>query len=174
MPQVSLAQPMADLAKTKTEEAEALPVLPPGRDNFSLTEAGFQFATIHVKQPVGHTVEDALRPEYWVHHARYLKAEQASGRPDLAGSKIELRTLDHAHYAELYVRAVHENTRVLDLLGEPIYFGPKKVGTAQFDVRWNVGNKGFDVIRQSDRYVVASKLQTREMAQEWIDKTMRH
>lgn len=150
------------------------PVLPPGRDGFSITEAGFQYATIHVKQPVGHTVEDALRPEYWVHHARALKAEQASGRPDMAGSKIELRTLDHAHYAELYVRAVHENTLVVDLLREPVYFGPKAVGTKELEVRWNVGNRGYDVIRQSDRHVVASKLPTKEAAVEWIDKTMRH
>src|SRR5688572_9951901 len=115
------------------------PVLPPGRDNFSLTEAGFQYATIHVKQPVGHTVADALRPEYWVHHARYLRADKESGRPDLSGSKIELRTLDHAHYAELYVRSVHDNTLNVQLLGEPIYLGVREAGTDAFEVRWNVG-----------------------------------
>lgn len=160
--------------KDEVRKEPPKPVLPPGRDNFSLTEAGFQFATIHVKQPVGHTVEDALRPEYWVHHSRYLKAEQASGRPDLAGSKIELRTLDHAHYAELYVRAVHDNTLVVQLLREPVYLGLKSAGTDSFEVKWNVGERGFYIVRKSDKQVVASKLPTKDAAQEWIDKTMRH
>jgi hypothetical protein len=168
------AQLAAKAATPKIEPAK--PILPPGRDNFSLTEAGFQYATIHVKQPVGHTVEDALRPEYWVHHARFLKAEQASGRPDLAGSKIELRTLDHAHYAELYVRSVHDNTLIVQLLGEPAYLGLRDAGDDAFEVRWNVGAKGFDVVRKSDKKIVApaSELKTKEAAQEWIDKTTRH
>jgi hypothetical protein len=167
---------VAEHRKTELKKEPPKPILPPGRENFSITEAGFQFATIHVKQPVGHTVEDALRPEYWVHHARYLKAPPNSGQSDLVGSKIELRTLDHAHYAELYVRAVHDNTLVVDILREPVYFGPKNVGTDQFDVRWNVGARGFDVIRKSDKKIVApaSELKTKEAAQEWIDKTMRH
>lgn len=171
---------MSDVSVATAKKPVAQPVepekivLPPGRDNFSITEAGFQYATIHVKQPVGHTVEDALRPEYWVHHARWLKAEQASGRPDLAGSKIELRTLDHAHYAELYVRAVHDNSLVVQLLREPVMLGLQKAGTDAFEVKWNVGERGFYVVRKSDKQTVASKLPTKEAAQEWIDKTMRH
>ena len=178
MPEVSLAQPIAQIAKAAPKVAEKIeppkPVLPPGRDNFSITEAGFQFATIHVRQPVGHTVEDALRPEYWVHHARYLKSQPNSGQSDLVGSKIELRALDHSHYAELYVRAVHDNTLMTQLLREPVYLGLQKAGDTSFEVRWNVGNRGYDVIRQSDRHIVASKLATKDAAQEWIDKTMRH
>lgn len=177
MSQVSLAQPLAQVAKNaKTAEKDEAPriVLPPGRENFSITEAGFQFATIHVKQPVGHTVEDALKPEYWVHHARYLKAPPNTGQSDLVGSKIELRALDHSHYAELYVRAVHDNTLVVQLLRDAVYLGLQKAGDDAFEVRWNVGNRGYDVIRESDRAIVASKLATKDAAQEWIDKTMRH
>lgn len=165
-----------DAEKPKAETKDgALPVLPPANNRFSITESGYAYAEIDVTQPVGHTVEDALRPEYWVHHAHKLKARPLTGEADRTGAKIRLRTDDHAHYAELYVRAVHDRGLVVQPLGSPITLGPKARESSRFEVRWNVGARGFDVIRKSDREVVApaSKLKTREEAESWITETLK-
>ena len=79
---------------------------------------------------------------------------------------------DHSAYAELYVRAVQERGLIVALLGEPIYFGPKTAEHAKFEIKWNVGKRGFDILRKSDREIVADggKLKTREQAMAWIDR----
>jgi len=165
---------VAERPKVEKKEA-ALPVLPPSQNRFSITEAGYAYAEIDVTQPVGHSIEDALRPEYWVHHSHKLKARAFTGEADRTGAIIRLRTDDHAYFATLYVRAVGEHGLVMQLLTEPVYLGPKSVETTGFDVRWNVGNRGFDVIRKSDRSIVADSkmIKTREQASIWINETMK-
>ena len=127
--------------------------------------------------PVGWTLEDAFKPECWVQVCHLLQREAATNTPDRAGAIIRLRTYDHAFYAELYVRAVQERGLLVGVLREPVYFGPREVpDTTKFEARWNVGKRGFDIIRKSDREIVAdgTKIKTREMAQEWIDKSLRN
>jgi hypothetical protein len=148
-----------------------LPVLPTANHRFSITESGYAYAEIDVTQPVGHSVQDALRPEYWVHHASKLKARAFTAEADRAGAIIRLRTDDHAHYAQLYVRAVHERGLEVQVLGEVFHLGANVDGTKAFDVRWNVGKRAFDVIRNSDREIVASGLKTKEAAVGWITET---
>jgi hypothetical protein len=130
------------------------------------------FGTIQVVQPQGHTIEDALRPEYWAHHAHKLKGSTMTGVPgkDWAGSIIQLRTEDHAHYAELYVRAVLERALAVQLNQQPEYFGIKAVETKRFRTRWNGAKKAVDVIRKSDNQIVATAA-TKELAKDWIEKT---
>jgi len=158
--------------EVKAEKIEQLRALK--RASFQSSE--FAYANLSATLPVGWTVEDALKPEFWVHVTDMLQKTPVTNEPDKAGAIIELRTVDHAFYARVYVRAVQERGLIVQLLGEPVYFGPKEVKAAsQFEVRWNVGKRGFDIIRKSDREIVGdgSKIPTKEAAQDWIDKTLK-
>lgn len=149
-----------------------LHVLPGSNDRFVPTDSAFAYATIQVRQPVGHTIEDALRPEYWVHHSHRLKANPITGQADWAGAKLELHIDDHSHYAELYVRAVMERALIVQIINGPHYLGIKSAETTGYEDRWNVGRRGFDVIRKSDRQIVGH-FPTRELAKAWIDETLK-
>lgn len=157
----------------KIVETPQFNVLPAPNDRFSITEAGYRYAEVDVTQPLGHTVEDALRPEYWVNHAHKLKARVFTGEADRSGAIIRLRTEDHSHFAQLYVRAVQDRGLIVQLLGAPISIGSKPKNESGFEVRWNVGKRGYDIIRKSDRELVGdgAKFPTAEAAQEWIEKT---
>jgi len=145
--------------------------LPAAQERFMVRGDSFAYADIDVTMPVGHTVDDALKPEYWALHAHKMMRPQFNSGPDWSGAIIYLRTEDHAFYAQLYVRAVRQASLEVQLIGEPTIFGPANVDTAGYEVRWNVGKRGFDVIRKSDRMLVVGgdKMRTREDAQEWID-----
>lgn len=134
-----------------------------------------RYGRMHVTLPVGWTIEDALKPEFWANVANQFRKVEMTNDPDRIGTIIELRTIDHAFYAEVYVRAVQERGLVVQLLGEPVYFGPKAVESTAFEVRWNVARRGYDIIRKSDREIVgeAAKFPTREAAQDWIEKTLK-
>lgn len=167
---------MADPVKPVEKLAPPPNVLPAASRHFSIRDSGYAHAEVDVEQPVGHTVDDALRPEYWVNHAHKLKAPAFSGEADRAGAILHLRTQDHAHYARLYVRAVLERGLMLQLL-EKFDLGTKPVekDSDPFKIRWNVGKRGYDVIRSSDNEIVgdASKFPTREMAMQWIAGTLK-
>jgi hypothetical protein len=142
----------------KVEKEAPLPVLPTSKQRFSITESGYAYAEVDVTQPIGHTVTDALRPEYWVHHTDQLKARPFSGEADRSG-----------------VRAVGERGLIVQQIGETTILGLKAVDSKAFTVRWNVGKRGFDIIRNSDSEIVgdASKFSTKEQAQSWINETTR-
>lgn len=133
--------------------------------------AEFAFGRFSAVLPVGDTIADAVKPEYWRDVAVKLSKNPFTGDPDKAGSIIEIRTVDHAFYAELYVRAVQERGLIVHLIREPVYFGPKQVKTGAYEINWNVGKRGYDVIRKSDRSIVAdgTKIKTKEQAQAWVD-----
>jgi hypothetical protein len=133
----------------------------------------FAYARMSATLPAGWDIEDALRPEFWVHVVDQFKKNPFTNDPDRVGAIIELRSEDHAFFAEVYVRAVQERGMVVALIGEPTYFGPKEIKADGFEVRWNVGKRGFDIIRKSDREIVAGgdRIKTREQAQAWIGQT---
>ena len=171
---------MSDVASTETASKVKTEI--PKEPDHILKLADFQisdyaYADFAVTLPVGWTLDDAMKPEFWVQVCHKLQREAVTNEPDKAGAIIRVRTRDHAFYAELYVRAVQERGLLVSVLREPMYFGPREVpDTSQFEARWNVGKRGFDVIRKSDREIVAdgAKIKTREMAQEWIDRTLRN
>lgn len=138
--------------------------------NFQTSE--FAFARYSVVLPVGWTLDDVLDPDAWAHVAHKLDRNKISNDPARIGTIIEVRTEDHAFYAELYVRAVRASA--LDVW--PI-LGPVRLGASQdkptgnFDVRWNVGKRGFDIVRTSDKVVVAQGLPKKEDAYAWIEQT---
>lgn len=132
----------------------------------------FAYARFAVTLPVDWTVEETLKPEFWANVAYRLRTDPMSGRKDFPGSIITVRSADHSFYAELYVRAVQDAGLVIALVREPVYFGLRNVKSDNFETRWNVGKRMYDIIRNSDREIVAS-VKTKESAQDWIDKTMR-
>lgn len=139
--------------------------------DFKLCE--YEYARFSARLPIGATFQDALKPEFWVQVCHLLRKNPVTNEPDKSGAIIEIRTVDHAFFAELYVRAVQEKGLVVAVLREPVYFGQQEVKSDRFDVRWNVGARGYDVIRRSDKEVVAKALSTKEEAQSWIDTTLR-
>ena len=136
---------------------------------FSVSEASFAYPNIDVTLPLGHTVEDALQPEYWALHANRMMRPDFSVGADWSGAIIHLRTVDHSMYAQLYVRAVRGTEVTVALIGEPTYFGPKSVGTSGYHIRWNVGARAYDILRKSDNQIVAQRIKTKEDAQSWIE-----
>jgi hypothetical protein len=138
----------------------------------SLQMSEHAFARYSVVAPVGWTIEDLLDPEAWAHVAHKLEKTQLTNEPDRSGAIIEVRTEDHAFYAELYVRAVRKMALDVDVIQfKPL--GPQtEKKTAGFDVRWNVGARSFEVIRQSDKEVVARALPKKEDAYAWIERTI--
>ena len=117
-----------------------------------------------------------MQPEFWSHVCHMLQKQPVTNEPDRAGAIIELRTADHAFYAELYVRAVQDHGLVVELLGDIKTFGPKAVSgngkASKFEIKWNVGKRGYDVIRVSDREIIGDghKLKTKEMALAWVEE----
>lgn len=138
--------------------------------NFQTSE--YAFARYSAVLPVGWTLDDVLDPDAWAQIAYKLDKNKITNDPARVGAIIEVRTEDHAFYAELYVRAVRN--MALDV--QAIRYerlGPKEeVQTAGFDVRWNVGRRGFDVVRKADGVIVADGLPKKEDAYAWIKKTI--
>lgn len=166
MSEVALAAPSVKVVTPEVEPPKAL-------KETALALSEFAFARYSATLPVGWTIEDALKPEFWVRVAHKFQKTPVTGEPDKTGAIIELRSVDHALYAQLYVRAVQEKGLLVQLIGKPEFFGPQAVDSKSFEARWNVGKRGYDVLRKSDKEIVASGLPTKEAAQEWIDKTMR-
>lgn len=132
----------------------------------------FAYARMSATLPEGIDFLDILRPEYWANVAYKLKADNMTGRRDLSGTIISVRTADHAFYAELYVRAVSDRGLVVGVLKEPVYFGPKEIKSNQYKSRWNPGKKGWEIQRVSDNEIVAGPFPIKEAVQDWIDKVV--
>lgn len=142
--------------------------------------------------PAGTPFEDCLRPGFWANIVHLMKRNIMTGGADRSGSIIELRTEDHAYYAEIYVRGVLERGLIVRCTGPAIDPATKQAcpidlqtgmalgaasrtreqgPVAHLVPKWNPGKRGFDIIR-SDGQIVADgrEFPTREQAEEWIGK----
>lgn len=138
--------------------------------NFRASE--FAYARYAVTLPVGWTLDDLLIPEAWAQVAHVLDKTPMTNEPPRVGTIVEVRTEDHAFYAELYVRAVRKMALDVQVtLGPVLLGGEQKEVKGNFDVRWNVGKRGFDIVRKSDKVIVADGLLKKEDALAWIEKT---
>ena len=131
----------------------------------------FAYARYSVTLPVGWTLDEILDPEAWAQVAHVLDRVPVTGEPPRVGTIIEVRTEDHAFYAELYVRAVRKMALDVQVISGPVTLGVEKKDPQKFDVRWNVGKRAFDIVRKSDRVIVADGLPKKEDAYAWIEKT---
>lgn len=134
--------------------------------------------------------DEVLKPGYWSNVVHLLKRNPIANEPDRTGALIHIGTDDHAFYGLLYVRAVLERGLIVQCIGPCIdvktgkacpadlstggpWKGRTPIESDQFDLKWNLGKRGFDIIRKSDLQVVADggNFPTREAAVEWINKT---
>lgn len=132
-------------------------------------------AQFDITLPVGVPFEAALKPEFWSNVA-HLFAKQPGDIRDRTGSVIGIGSADHAFYGQVYVRAVRQQALVVETLMQPVYFGPRDVkDNASYKTRWNVGAKGFDIIRLSDSEIVghAKDFRIREDALAYIEDVLK-
>lgn len=137
--------------------------------HFSI-DGSYAYQRSAITLPVGWKFEWCLKPEFWAQVAYKFKGDKMTGGIDVEGGVVEVRTEDHAFYGELYVRAVRDDGIVAAVLREPVYFGLQEIKSSAFETKWNVGKRKFDIIRLSDREVVASA-KTKDDAQSWINAT---
>lgn len=167
-----MSETMVATPVVKTEPEPTVVKLPGAPERFSVRESSFAYPEVDVTMPIGHTVEDALRAEYWANHAHKMKRPTFSAGPDWSGTILHLRSDDHAFYAKLYVRAVKQASLIVSQIGDVTYFGPKEVKSKGYESRWNVGKQGWNIIRKSDREIVGFG-KTKEEVQLWIDEAMK-
>lgn len=155
-------------------------------------ESAYAYADCSARVPAGMPFEEVFRPGFWTNVVHLFQKNVAAGTPDRSGAIIHVRTEDHAYYAKLYVRAVLARGLIVQCVGPAIdqktgrscpvdlatgkpWTGSVPIKSDHFDIRWNVGKRGFDIIRKSDHQIVGdgSNFPTRELALEWIEKTTR-
>jgi hypothetical protein len=138
------------------------------QSTFQLSEHAYGRRSVTL--PVGWTLDEILAPEAWSEVAHLLEGNKLNGIPPQAGSIIEVRTQDHAFYAELYVRAVRKMALDVDVI-QAKTLGPKdeKPISGNYRPRWNVGAGGYDILR-SDGAIVgrASDFKLKEDANAYI------
>lgn len=154
---------------------------------------GHRYERLTATVPAGTPFEDALRPGFWTNIVHHMKRNIMTGGSDRSGCIVELRTEDHAWYAEMYVRGVLERGLIVQCAGPAIdprtgkacpvdlqtgmVWGAQTQPSAQpsatghLSAKWNPGKRGFDIIR-ADGQIVADgrEFPTREQADEWIAK----
>lgn len=110
----------------------------------------------------GATKEDLLRPELWVHVARWLTP----------GARVEVMTEDLSWIAEVIVRDVGQNSATVALIsytqlsaGDFIH----AVGQSEaLTVEWKGIGRKYSVIRESDKAVLRHGFNTRDAADQWV------
>lgn len=177
---------VADQPKTRQSLRKEQPKLLRPSD---LQELEFAYANMSARVPTGVTFEEVLKPGFWANVVKLFQKNTTSGQPDRSGAIIHVRTEDHAYYAQIYVRAVLERGLIVVCIGPsrdpksneacPIdletgsaWTGRKDLNSKEFEAKWNVGKRGFDIIRTEDQQVVADgmNIKTREAALEMLNK----
>lgn len=131
---------------------------------------GFGNARWQAYLPAGFAFEDALHPQFWANHARNMKASPGERRG--VGDIIELRDAEHTRIMELYIRGITNTEVFVGILSDRAIVPAVPVTDQTLDVRWNVGARGYDVIRKSDRTIIkgGAAFPLREQAVAWIEQ----
>lgn len=135
-------------------------------------QAEYPYPRFQATLPAGTPFEEVLKPEAWSIVAHKLAADPQTRMPAKIGIVVEIRTEDHAYYAEVYVRGAQKQALYVQTVLGPIMLGPqKKTESKTAKVRWNPGKKCHEVMRLSDNTIIQSDFQRREQAEEWLNKT---
>ncbi len=145
--------------------------------DLNMNPDGNRFGTIQFMLQPGHTIEDVLHSEFWAQVAHnFTRPSHSEG--NYAGSIIEIRNRENTVYVDLWVLAVMERGLLVEIMKPDAdgvcRFGPKEVIRPEdFEARWNVSKKGFDIIRLSDNEIVGDgkNFPTKKLVNDWIDKT---
>lgn len=110
-------------------------------------------------------------PELWESTAR--KFQMTIGGGPGYHNMVTVLNERHTLFGWFSVRAISDNQVTLDPIIPLTWFGPdvkEPVPGTNLKPKWNVGRKGWDVVRVSDGRVVqeGSKFKTTEMALAWI------
>lgn len=120
-----------------------------------LVASEFARTTYTMELPKGHTLEDALKPEYWVHVAMQLKL----------GDHIEILAHDMSFYAEAIVIGLTSKAAKLHcyLQSDVTANTEDMVEDDDFDVKFR-GRAKWSVVRKSDNAVIKEHLDSKEDA----------
>lgn len=153
------------MAETEAAPAANVTKLPPAYKILPerFKEISFGHTTWSATLMEGMTLEHAVNPIFWSHVASQIKA----------GDIIQVRTYDHSLFAEFYVRAGAPEVLVHLMRAHKI--GADVELPADFNIKWNVGARGYDVFRGKQLLKDGRNLPTKEQAVAWLDahrKTM--
>lgn len=115
----------------------------------------------------GQSIDEVMEGAFWVDQAPHLMGHDEKN-PKGIGDIIEVRQRSTGLYAEFIVREIGKGFIKVERLrmAEP---APVVIAeNAPLTTRWNVGKSSHEVIRQSDKQVMATGFQTRARAAEWI------
>lgn len=133
----------------------------------SFAVASFKYNRWSVDLDETQTLEDALEGPFWAGVADRIMGPDKTNIRGI-GDIIEIRKRDTALFAEVIVTAIGPGfVRVAPLRA----FEPKPAAeaeTAPLTTKWNASKKCHDVIRKSDKTVMASTFQTKADAVAWI------
>ena len=108
------------------------------------------------------TLDDTAKPEFWAHVADKLNR----------GDEVKIRAYDKAPLGTLFVRATGQGWAKVGIMER--WAAPdaalKEPEGSPYEAKWNVGRRGYDVVRKSDRQVIqpGDKFPLREDALAWI------
>ena len=129
----------------------------------ALNKPGYMISEWSIILPEEYPFEDCLLPASWAHVASQFDAR--------FHHFITVLNDQHTFHARLYVRAVQPNQMIVHVIDPPQNFGPTNVeAIGALKPQWNVGKRGFDVVRVSDGMTVqdGSRFAVKEQALAWI------
>jgi hypothetical protein len=118
------------------------------------------------------SLEDALKPEFWVDLASQVMGHDPAN-PKGRGDIIEVRKLDTGLYAELIITEVNKAYLKVRMQHKDQPAVAEVAEGSPLTTKWNVGKRTHDVIRKADGQVLASGFQAKEKAIEWIEDHLR-
>ena len=134
-------------------------------------QADFAYNRWSVTLPVGWTFNDTMDPDFWSNVAHLLAPSKMTNTPARVGDFIEVRTEDHSFYAELYVRAVREQSLIVAPVSDPVYFGKDVPSRVEgMHIRYNTQKRKYEVLRDTDNAVVGDGFDLKENAVRFIEK----
>ncbi len=125
--------------------------------DFSLTESVQMFIT--VTPPIGTTREDMLKPIFWTHVARRLKAFSEVRAMPRDGKWYGIYLVLYADQSQAKLKEL--SFHVLDDVEDSV------VESDPYLVKFISPPVRYGVIRKADNHVMKDKFQTREAALEW-------
>jgi len=117
----------------------------------------------YAKPESGTTVKDMLKPDYWTHVSFSLKQ----------GDRIEAIAEDGSWFAEFYVKYANKvETHVALMrdvtLGKPA--AKKETAEPEHLIKYVNQNAKWRITRTKDKVMLVEKLESKEVAQEWLNK----
>lgn len=136
--------------------------------------ADYSYSRWSVTLPEGWKYEDTLKPEFWSNVAHLLDKKPQTGQQERRGDIIEIRTVDHEFYAELYVQAVRKQALIVVPLVGPIKLtkDSKATATDKYIRKWNNKTRRHFVVRTVDNAIMGEGFDTKDGAHAFIDSLL--